>query len=394
MNKKIRVGIIYGGKSGEHDVSLSTAKAVIGEFDFDKYEVFPFYITKQGEWRAGAQLLAPVDDKKRLTFEDGAVVGENSRALTPLFGSLSGGAAAASAPAALSGAAAAKEVVIASNGGAAEAQEVDVVFPLLHGTFGEDGTIQGMLEMLNIPYVGAGVLASAVGMDKVAMKKMFASEGLPQCVYRYFTRSQWERDRSFYLMEIEMSLGYPCFVKPANLGSSVGVSKARNREELIEAVREAFQFDRKVIVEEFVEAREIEVSVLGNDQPRASVPGEIASSSEFYDYKAKYIDGKSVMTIPADIPLETAQEAQELAIRAFQAIDGTGLSRVDFFLRKDDGKLLINEINTLPGFTPFSMYPLLWKESGLTYRELLDELIRLAIERHQEKQSIKYGLDD
>jgi len=394
MNKKIRVGIIYGGKSGEHDVSLSTAKAVIGEFDFDKYEVYPFYITKQGEWRAGAQLLAPVDDKKRLTFEDGAVVGENSRALTPLFGSLSGRAAAASAPAALSGASTAKEVVIASNGGAAEAQEVDVVFPLLHGTFGEDGTIQGMLEMLNIPYVGAGVLASAVGMDKVAMKKMFASEGLPQCVYRYFTRSQWERDRSFYLMEIEMSLGYPCFVKPANLGSSVGVSKARNREELIEAVREAFQFDRKVIVEEFVEAREIEVSVLGNDQPRASVPGEIASSSEFYDYKAKYIDGKSVMTIPADIPLETAHEAQELAIRAFQAIDGTGLSRVDFFLRKDDGKLLINEINTLPGFTPFSMYPLLWKESGLTYRELLDELIRLAIERHQEKQSIKYGLDD
>ncbi|HZG83462.1 D-alanine--D-alanine ligase [Paenibacillus sp.] len=394
MNKKIRVGIIYGGKSGEHDVSLSTAKAVIGEFDFDKYEVFPFYITKQGEWRAGAQLLAPVDDKKRLTFENGAVVGENSSALTPLFGALTGSTAAASAPAVSAAAAAPKEVLVAAAGGAVDAHEVDVVFPLLHGTFGEDGTIQGMLEMLNIPYVGAGVLASAVGMDKVAMKKMFASEGLPQCVYRYFTRSQWERDRSYYLMEIEMSLGYPCFVKPANLGSSVGVSKARNREELIEAVREALQFDRKVIVEEFVDAREIEVSVLGNDQPRASVPGEIASSSEFYDYKAKYIDGKSVMTIPADIPLETAQEAQELAIRAFQAIDGTGLSRVDFFLKKDDGKLLLNEINTLPGFTPFSMYPLLWKESGLTYRELLDELIRLAIERHQEKQSIKYGLDD
>jgi len=392
MNKKIRVGIIYGGKSGEHDVSLSTAKAVIGEFDFDKYEVFPFYITKQGEWRAGAQLLAPVDDKKRLTFENGGVVGENSRALTPLFGSLAGAAKPAVEAA---GSDAAKQVVVAAAGTASSSvPEVDVVFPLLHGTFGEDGTIQGMLEMLNIPYVGAGVLASAVGMDKVAMKKMFASVGLPQCVYRYFTRKQWERDRSYFLMEIEMSLGYPCFVKPANLGSSVGVSKARNREELIEAVREAFLYDRKVIVEEFVDAREIEVSVLGNDSPRASVPGEIASSSEFYDYKAKYVDGKSVMTIPADIPLETAQEAQEMAVRAFQAIDGSGLSRVDFFLKRDDGKLLINEINTLPGFTPFSMYPLLWKESGLPYRDLLDELIQLAIERHEEKQTIKYGSEE
>jgi len=388
MNKKIRVGIIYGGKSGEHDVSLSTAKAVIGEFDFDKYEVFPFYITKQGGWRAGPQLLAPVDDKKQLTFEDGGASLEDARALAPLFGSLAGG------PPAVGGA---KEVRVAAATGAPTSvapPEVDVAFPLLHGTFGEDGTIQGLFEMLNIPYVGAGVLASAVGMDKVAMKKMFASEGLPQCVYRYFTRKQWERDRSYFLMEIEMSLGYPCFVKPANLGSSVGVSKARNREELIEAVREAFQFDRKVIVEEFVDAREIEVSVLGNDSPRASVPGEIASSSEFYDYKAKYVDGKSVMTIPADIPLETAQEAQEMAVRAFQAIDGSGLSRVDFFLKKDDGKLLINEINTLPGFTPFSMYPLLWKESGLPYSDLLDELIQLAIERHEEKQAIKYGTDE
>jgi D-alanine-D-alanine ligase len=383
MNKKIRVGLIYGGKSGEHDVSLSTAKAVIGEFDFDKYEVLPFYITKQGEWRAGGQLKAPVDNVKKLTFEQGGAVSENSRALSPLFGALSNSTKGEDAA----------EVAVASVGGAGSAPAVDVVFPLLHGTFGEDGTIQGMLEMLNMPYVGAGVLASAVGMDKVAMKKMFAAADLPQCVYRHFTRKQWEQDRSYFIMEIEVSLGYPCFVKPANLGSSVGVSKVRNREELIEAVREAFQFDRKVIVEEFVDARELEVSVLGNDSPRASVPGEISSSSEFYDYKAKYVDGKSVMTIPADIPLETAQAVQEMAVRAFQAIDGSGLSRVDFFLNREDGRLLINEINTLPGFTPFSMYPLLWKESGLPYDELLDELIQLAIERHEEKQEIKYGLE-
>lgn len=388
MKKKIRVGMIYGGKSGEHNVSLATAKAVIGEFDFSKYEVFPFYITKQGEWRAGGQLLSPVGDVQQLTFADGNVVGENSRALTPLFGSLSGAGEG-------------KTVTVSGIGGGAITNpadvgtpDVDVVFPLLHGTFGEDGTIQGMFEMLNIPYVGAGVLASAVGMDKVTMKKMFAAEGLPQCVYRHFTRKQWERDRSYFLMEIEVSLGYPCFVKPANLGSSVGVSKARNRKELIEAVREAFVYDRKVIVEEFVNAREIEVSVLGNDSPRASVPGEISSSSEFYDYKAKYVDGKSVMTIPADIPPETAESLREMAVRAFLAIDGSGLSRVDFFLGREDGKLLINEINTLPGFTPFSMYPLLWKETGLSYRELLDELIRLALERHEEKQGIQYGTED
>ncbi|WP_274363008.1 D-alanine--D-alanine ligase [Paenibacillus thermotolerans] len=391
MKKKIRIGLLYGGKSGEHEVSLSTAKAVIGEFDFDKYEVVPFYITKSGEWRSGGQLTGPVDDVRLLQFEGGTDPGvaSGSKALVPLFGSLTSGGSAAGATAA-----AGKEVSVSSAAGTSSASApIDVVFPLLHGTYGEDGTVQGMLEMLNVPYVGAGVLASAVGMDKAVMKKMFAQEGLPQCVFRHFNRKQWERDRSYFIMEIEVSLGYPCFVKPANLGSSVGVSKARNREELIEAVRAAFEYDRKVIVEEFVDAREIEVSVLGNDMPRASVPGEIASSSEFYDYKAKYVDGKSVMTIPADIPPEKAKEAQEMAIRAFQAIDGSGLSRVDFFLRRDDGKLLINEINTLPGFTPFSMYPLLWKESGLSYRELLDELIKLAVERHEEKQAIKYGID-
>lgn len=377
MDRKIRVGLIYGGKSGEHEVSLQTALAVIRAFDHSKYEIVPFYITKQGEWRSGPQLTGPVERVELLRFESdpaGTEPGASSTALQPFFGAAhpdaSGGRGSGEAP-----------------------KPLDVVFPLLHGTYGEDGTIQGLLEMANIPYVGAGVLASAVGMDKVMMKQVFASVGLPQCVYRHFTRSQWEKDSSYFLMEIEISVGYPCFVKPANLGSSVGISKAKNRDELLEAVALAFQYDRKVIVEEFIDAREIEVSVLGNDEPIASVPGEIVSSNEFYDYKAKYVDGKSAMIIPAEIPPEKAEEARSMAIRAFQAIDGSGLSRVDFFMRKADGQLLINEINTMPGFTPYSMYPLLWKESGKPYRELLDDLIRLALERHAAKQKIRYSFD-
>ncbi len=380
MNKKIRIGLIYGGKSGAHDASLSTAKAVIAEIDFDKYEVYPFYITKEGEWRAGARLLAPPDDAAGLTFADGGAIAAGAAALEPLFGGAAGAAAGPEPAGPAVGAR--RPVVVAAAGGATSASPaVDVAFPLLHGAHGEDGAIQGLLETLNVPYVGAGVLASAVAADQEAMKKMFASAGLPQCVYRHFTRSQWDRDRSFYLMEVEMSLGYPCFVKPANLGAGALVSKARNREELIEAVREAFAHDRKVIVEEFVDGREIEVAVLGNDAPRCSVPGELASEGEALEFRARYVGGKSVLTTPADLPLETAKEAQELAVRAFQAIDGAGLSQVGFFLRREDGKLLVEEIDTMPGLTPLSMAPQLWKESGLPYRDLLDELIRLALER-------------
>lgn len=210
-------------------------------------------------------------------------------------------------------------------------------------------------------------------------------------MFRYFTRAQWEKDAQYFIMEIEVSLGYPCFVKPANLGSSVGISKARNREQLIQAVEYAFRYDRKVLVEEFVNARELEVSVLGNDEPRASVVGEIIPSNDFYDYNAKYVDGKSVLKIPAEIPEETAGQIREMALRAYQAIDCSGLARVDFFLRKEDGRIFVNEVNTMPGFTPFSMYPLLWKESGLSYRELLDKLIALAFERHEAKQKLVYG---
>ncbi|MDB5054872.1 MAG: D-alanine--D-alanine ligase [Bacilli bacterium] len=376
MNKKIRVGLIYGGKSGEHDVSLQTALAVIQAFDHTKYEIHPMYITKQGAWRAGLTLTGPVDNKASLTFDrmDEQAVSQDLVQTTAMQSIFAGA------------------VESSSNAGADDAV-LDVIFPLLHGTFGEDGTIQGLLEMANIPYVGAGVLASAVGMDKVMMKKLFAQEGLPQCMYRYFTRTQWLKEQAYYLMEIETALGYPCFVKPANLGSSVGISKARNREELIEAISFAFLYDRKVIVEEHVEAREIEVSVLGNDEPQASVPGEIVACNEFYDYKAKYVDGKSEMVIPADLTEELALQLQKLALRAFLAIDGSGLSRVDFFVRKLDDTIYINEINTMPGFTPFSMYPLLWRESGKPYAELLDDLINLALQRHGEKQRIQYSND-
>ncbi|MFD0590019.1 D-alanine--D-alanine ligase [Paenibacillus sp. GCM10027627] len=384
MGSKIKVGLVYGGKSGEHEVSLQTAFAVMREFDYSQYEIKPFYITKQGEWKTGSVLLSPPENVESLRF-DNASGGSSTLSLSPLFNALDSSSQQAAQSALQEAKISGKPAVQAGNEGS-----VDVMFPLLHGTFGEDGTIQGLFEMANIPYVGAGVLASAVGMDKIMMKKVFAQEGLPQCIFRYFNRTQWEKDSSFFIMECEVSLGYPCFVKPANLGSSVGVSKARNREELIEAVNYALRFDRKVIVEEFVDAREIEVSVLGNDEAKASVVGEIAPSNEFYDYKAKYIDGKSTMMIPAQLPDGISDSVREMAVRAFQAIDGSGLARADFFLRKEDNQLFINEVNTLPGFTPFSMYPLMWKETGLPYKELLKTLIELALDRHKDKQRIDF----
>lgn len=371
MSSKIRVGLVYGGKSGEHDVSLQTAYAVINAFDFTKYEIQPFYINKHGEWKAGTALNGPVDEIESLKLEYGVehpsseqLVAEQ-KAIQPML-------------------------AFALKKEKQSPHPLDVVFPLLHGTYGEDGTVQGLLEMAGLPYVGAGVLASAVGMDKVLMKKVFAEAGLPQCLYRHFTRKQWQRDQSYYLMEIEISLGYPCFIKPANLGSSVGISKATNKQELLEGIENALRYDRKVIIEEHVDAREIEFSVLGNELPEVSVPGEIVASNDFYDYRAKYVDGTSQMLIPADLPEDTISEMQLMAIRAFEAIDGSGLSRVDFFIRKDSGEILLNEINTMPGFTPYSMYPLLWKHSGKSYAELLDRLIELAMERYNEKQDISF----
>ena len=356
---KLTVGLVYGGKSGEHEVSLSTAFAVMNAFDFDKYEIIPFYITKQGTWKTGSKLSAPFANASELKLDNGKGTQE---ALHAVFSRLYG----------------------------SEQSEVDIMFPLLHGTFGEDGTIQGLFEMADIPYVGAGVLASAAGMDKVIMKKLFAQAGLPQCKYCSLTRSQWERTRHELLQSIEDELGYPCFVKPANLGSSVGISKAKDAEQLAKAIETALRYDNKIIVEEFVDAREVEVSVLGNEDPMASVPGEIMSSSEYYDYAAKYIDGQSEMMIPAQVDPDTADQLRELALAAFKAIDGSGITRADFFLRRTDGAIMINEVNTMPGFTPYSMYPLLWRETGVSYRELLDRMIELGLERYKSKQALIY----
>lgn len=356
---KLTVGLIYGGKSGEHEVSLQTALAVSQAFNYDKYELLPFYITKRGEWRVGNKLSGPFAALDELKLESGAQ--NTSAAINMLF-----------------------EKLLAGTG------SIDVAFPLLHGTYGEDGTIQGLFEMADLPYVGAGVLASAAGMDKVAMKKLFAEAGLAQCEYCYFTASEWSRGSHAIVQGIEEKLGYPCFVKPANLGSSVGISKARSREELLASVATALRFDMKVIVEEFVDAREIEVGVLGNDEPLASVPGEIVSSSEYYDYQAKYLDGKSQMLIPAELDTELAEEIRDLAVRAFKAISGNGLCRADFFVKKSDQTVWINEVNTMPGFTPYSMYPLLWRETGVSYEALLDRLIELALERYEARQNLNF----
>ena len=364
MEKKVRVAILFGGRSGEHEVSLNSAASVIQAIDRDKYEVIPVWITKAGEWHFGEKAIPAIAD--HLGEEACGKLQSNQPSLL----SKGDGKLPVFAP-----------------------DEVDVVFPVLHGTYGEDGTIQGMLEMAQIPYVGAGVLASAVGMDKVLAKKVFEQEGLPQGKYVYFLKSELRKDMQNVVEKVEKELGYPCFVKPANLGSSVGISKAKDRESLTGALKLAAQYDRKVIVEEFIPAHEVEVAVLGNDEPQASMPGEIVSSNEFYDYKAKYIDGKSVMRIPADLSKETVNQVRRLAIQAFKAIDCSGLARVDFFIRKDNGRVLINEINTMPGFTPYSMYPKLWEHSGVSYPELISRLIQLAIQRYEEKSDLKTTLD-
>lgn len=355
---KTKLGLLYGGKSAEHKVSLQTAFAVIKALNLDKFEVYPIYITTQGQWIKGPQLHEPAKDVKELELSNGIELSPLALAPT-LFQSEKNDA------------------------------QLDVIFPLLHGPNGEDGTVQGLLELLNLPYVGNGVLASSAGMDKIVMKNIFAQAGLAQVDYVAFTRSEWEKAKADAYQEVENKLGYPCFVKPANLGSSVGISKCTNREELETAFAEAFQFDRKVIIEEGVIAREVEVAVLGNDEPECSVPGEIIPKKDFYDYKAKYEDESTVLIIPADIQKEEYAQIKEMAIKAFKALDCSGLVRADFFLTKE-GKALINEVNTMPGFTPVSMFPLLWKETGLDYPSLIERLVSLAIERHAEKQRIKY----
>lgn len=360
MTQKIRVGVVFGGKSGEHEVSIKSAQSVIENLNADVFEILPIGIDKAGTWHVGVgaynALGAPVPAKLLGSAEQASDV-EN---LLPV----------------------AQDDVLPSQ----TASQLDVVLPILHGPFGEDGTVQGLFELMNIPYVGAGVLASAVGMDKAMMKTVFAQAGLAQCRYEVVLRSRFEREPEVVADEVAAALGYPCFVKPANLGSSVGISKAKDRDSLLHALQVAAKFDRKIIVEEAVDGREIEVAVLGNEDPKASLPGEIISSSEeFYDYDAKYLSGESEMVIPAELTPEQVEEVRALAIRSFQAIDGSGLSRADFFLDRKTGKFLINEINTFPGFTQYSMYPKMWEASGLPYDKLIETLIHLAIERHEDK---------
>lgn len=358
MNMKKRLGLIYGGKSAEHEVSLSTAFAVMQAVNFEQYDVVPLYITYEGEWRRGDVLSAPVESLEQLRLPS---TGEEKHDNIDQF---------INDPAGLP----------------------DIVFPLLHGTNGEDGTVQGLFEVLNIPYVGNGVLASSAGMDKISMKQLFEQVELAQVPYVYFNRSQWQEERETFVAKVEEKLVWPVFVKPANLGSSVGITKADNRQELIDAIDLALKYDRRIIVEQGVDAREVEVSVKGNDEPVVSVPGEIKPIAAFYDYEAKYQDGGTELIIPAEVTTEVQDLMNDMAIRAFKVLDCAGLVRADFFVTADN-EVLINEVNTMPGFTPKSMFPLLWQHTDVDYPQLIDELIELAIERHTEKASLQYTRD-
>jgi len=380
--KRLRVGVLYGGRSGEHEVSLASAAAVIANLDRARYEPVPIRIEKDGRWALAdrpptAVSAAEVIEQARL---DAARPARGGREVHLL-------------------ARPSEETILSIDRGRPRGEEgtavvtglnLDCIFPVLHGPYGEDGTIQGLLELANVPYVGAGVLASAVGMDKALMKVVFAASGLPVCPYRVVLRHAWAQRRDAIAAEIESALSYPMFVKPANLGSSVGISKAKDRATFLDAMDLAGAFDRKIVIEAAVpDAREIECAVLGNDAPAASVAGEVVPSREFYDYEAKYIDDGSKIFIPADLDAGTADEIRRLSIAAFQAIDCAGMARVDFLLARKTGAIYVNEVNTIPGFTTISMYSKLWAATGLAYPVLLDRLLALALERHAEKQQLR-----
>ena len=358
---KIRVAVLFGGQSGEHDVSLRSAQTVIGALDPERYEVVPVGITRDGRW------LASGDPMRQLT------------AHSPLFALPAGPEDADDSATALESeiGAASPSVPAGALGG-----DIDVVFPVLHGPMGEDGTVQGMLELVGVPYVGAGVLGSAVAMDKAVAKTLLAQAGLPQARWRAVTRRDWERGAEAVTAWIADALGFPCFVKPANMGSSVGITKVHDAGELPKAMALATRYDRKVILEQAVDARELEVAVLGNEDAMASVAGEIVPCNEFYDYDAKYVDDRSELIIPAELEGKELVYLQELAVDAFNALDLAGMARVDFFLERGTDHIYVNEVNTIPGFTSISMYPLLWAASGVPLRELVDRLIALALERH------------
>jgi len=361
-NKRLRVGILFGGRSGEHEVSLASAASVIRGLDPDKYEAVPIGITKEGHWLVGgaAQKMLPevLKGGQRVVM----AADPTDAALIPLD---------------------------RSGGG----QRLDVVFPVMHGTFGEDGTIQGLLDLAGLPFVGAGVLGSAIGMDKDVAKRLLQVAKIPVVPWLTVHRPEWERNPREIQSAVEAKFQYPVFVKPATLGSSVGMTKAHSREELAPALNLAAEFAMKVLVEQCVVAREIEVSVLGNHDPKASVPGEIVPHREFYDYAAKYLEEGTQLLIPAKLKPAQVEKIQTYAVAAFRALELSGMARVDFFLEKKGGKVYLNEVNTIPGFTSISMYPKLWEASGISFRELIDKLIELALEVHREKARTKYAIE-
>jgi D-alanine-D-alanine ligase len=360
--RKLRVGVVFGGRSGEHAVSLASAASVLGAIDGGRYEVVPMGITRDGQWLVGSDPLRALADTAGVRL-----------ALPPHV-----------APSRSEPGTARARLPAACGLPAGAASRLDVVFPVLHGPYGEDGTLQGLLELADVAYVGAGVLASAVGMDKATMKAVFRAHGLPVVPHLVVRAHEWTDGPDALRRRVDDELGYPCFVKPANLGSSVGISKVAVPRDLDAAVRLAFDHDRKILIERGILGRELEVSVLGNDRPEASVPGEVLPGKEWYDYEAKYTDGIAKLMIPAPLEAAVAEEVRRLAVAAFRAIDAAGLARVDFFLEGDD-RIWVNEINTMPGFTQTSAYPRLWEASGLPYPQLIDRLIALALERHAGK---------
>ena len=395
--KKIRVGILFGGRSGEHEVSLLSAASVFNAIEKNKYEVVPIGITKEGRWVTAA-------DAERLLrgkFEEGKHLRAGDPEATPGAAVLAKGEAVVVPPepqrhGAMSPFETDASSHVLTRRAADRAIDVDVIFPVLHGTFGEDGTIQGLLELADMAYVGAGVLGSAAGMDKDIMKALFRASGLPIVKHVTVLRNDWEVNRKKVQKLVESKLKYPVFVKPANLGSSVGISKAHDGKELGPAIEEAAKFDRKIVIEQGVgggkqKAREIECSVLGNDKPEASLPGEIVPSTEFYDYNAKYLDEGSQLIIPAKLSKAETKEVQRLAVGAFKAVDCSGLARVDFLMEPKSRKIYLNEINTMPGFTAISMYPKLWAASDVSYSDLIGRLIQLGLERHEEKKKNQYS---
>ena len=392
--EKLRVGILFGGRSGEHEVSLLSAASVLNAIDKEKYEVVPIGITKDGRWLTAEHAEHLLQGKLMLEPRN---LRAGDPETTPSAAVLARGESVVVPPEPVhrqSGLVPFQTDAAMMRRASDRAINVDVIFPVLHGTFGEDGTIQGLLELADIPYVGAGVLGSAAGMDKDIMKSLFIAAGIPIVKHVTLLRSMWEKEPK-KVAKLVGKLKYPVFVKPANLGSSVGISKAHNRKELGPAIEEAAKFDRKIVIEQGVggakeKAREIECSVLGNDEPAASVPGEIVPGKEFYDYTAKYVDEGSQLIIPAKLSKSETKKVQDLAIAAFKAVDCSGLARVDFLMDPKTRKIYLNEINTMPGFTAISMYPKLWAASGLAYADLIDRLIQLGIERHEDKKKNQY----